>query len=267
MDVKNEIRIALLDNNLELLKKLKNRSDSYEKNYSKYFLFPILQYFWNPIIIDKKSLFINSCKLSNLDIIKYVYEWLENDISNHEFECGFRELCKNGDINSIIYLYSIRKQFLKSRLRVPSELAIQYGHLNIVRLFYTEDYNNHFISSYYLYLACDFNRLEIIKQLLEWNIDFIKCFDLDIGILHYSDMNKKYHILLNKQVYQYIKQLLDHKPSILISINNNNICIICHDENSNKNMVKTICNHIYHEECILEWCKRSRTCPYCRINI
>ena len=45
-------------------------------------------------------------------------------------------------------------------------------------------------------------------------------------------------------------------------------CSICLNlfgkEDSNENIVKTICNHFFHEKCLAEWVKRRGNCPVCR---
>ena len=45
-------------------------------------------------------------------------------------------------------------------------------------------------------------------------------------------------------------------------------CSICLNlfgkEDSNENIVKTICNHFFHEKCLAEWVKRMDNCPVCR---
>jgi len=47
---------------------------------------------------------------------------------------------------------------------------------------------------------------------------------------------------------------------------NNDICIIC-QEDDQKNLVKiNKCGHIFHNECLLEWLTRNNSCPICRIS-
>ena len=46
-------------------------------------------------------------------------------------------------------------------------------------------------------------------------------------------------------------------------VDNNWICVICL-ENTQDNIVKFTCNHIYHKECIKEWCYRDNHCPICK---
>lgn len=45
-----------------------------------------------------------------------------------------------------------------------------------------------------------------------------------------------------------------------------NECSICLEVNNNK-IIKTDCNHEFHEKCLFEWNKISMTCPICRGGI
>ena len=39
-------------------------------------------------------------------------------------------------------------------------------------------------------------------------------------------------------------------------------CVICYEPMA-KNVVMLPCLHAYHEDCIMEWFERKKTCPYC----
>jgi hypothetical protein len=42
-------------------------------------------------------------------------------------------------------------------------------------------------------------------------------------------------------------------------------CSVCLLElGDNEWMRKTVCNHIFHQECLDEWCKSNLNCPICR---
>ena len=41
-------------------------------------------------------------------------------------------------------------------------------------------------------------------------------------------------------------------------------CSICFDEIKGTDKKKINCNHVFHEECIDKWFKRSHQCPLCR---
>ena len=45
-----------------------------------------------------------------------------------------------------------------------------------------------------------------------------------------------------------------------------NECSICLEVNNNQ-IIKTDCNHEFHEKCFFEWMKNSATCPICRKQI
>jgi hypothetical protein len=43
------------------------------------------------------------------------------------------------------------------------------------------------------------------------------------------------------------------------------LCAICLSEAPGRNMIQlSPCHHIFHDECILEWCSASQRCPLCR---
>ena len=44
-------------------------------------------------------------------------------------------------------------------------------------------------------------------------------------------------------------------------------CPICLSHIDNKFLYTTECCHFYHEICLLQWCKLSKTCAICRQNI
>lgn len=67
------------------------------------------------------------------------------------------------------------------------------------------------------------------------------------------------------------KQIIHPVPQIeanntKIEIYSLNECSICLEINYNK-ITKTDCEHEFHEKCLLEWMKISKTCPICRKNL
>ncbi len=44
-----------------------------------------------------------------------------------------------------------------------------------------------------------------------------------------------------------------------------NLCTICYESNS-FDIINTKCNHIFHNKCLIKWCKISNTCPVCRVE-
>lgn len=47
----------------------------------------------------------------------------------------------------------------------------------------------------------------------------------------------------------------------------NSECIICLENLSHKRIGKTVCNHLYHYDCIIEWMGVQMTCPICRVQL
>ncbi len=44
-----------------------------------------------------------------------------------------------------------------------------------------------------------------------------------------------------------------------------NLCIICYQSKSG-DIIKTKCNHNFHNECLIKWCRISNICPVCRFE-
>jgi hypothetical protein len=53
------------------------------------------------------------------------------------------------------------------------------------------------------------------------------------------------------------------------SLENDLLCSICLDnlDSDNRNITETICNHIFHNECLNLWLNNNSTCPCCRTAI
>ena len=62
-----------------------------------------------------------------------------------------------------------------------------------------------------------------------------------------------------------IVTIVPNLPNVPIH-NSLNECSICLEVNNNK-IIKTDCNHEFHEKCLFEWIKISMTCPICRGGI
>ena len=43
-------------------------------------------------------------------------------------------------------------------------------------------------------------------------------------------------------------------------------CVICLSDININDKYKTICNHIFHSDCIMKWYERGHTCPLCRVS-
>jgi hypothetical protein len=45
-------------------------------------------------------------------------------------------------------------------------------------------------------------------------------------------------------------------------------CVICLEKYEKKDKITTLeCNHIFHNECIVGWTKKNKSCPLCRTNL
>lgn len=72
-----------------------------------------------------------------------------------------------------------------------------------------------------------------------------------------------------KRIRKRIKKLAKNiKPiSSTDIIDEHDICVICLDEYSIKKIGKLKCNHIFHNDCIIEWLQVKQNCPLCIVNV
>lgn len=71
-------------------------------------------------------------------------------------------------------------------------------------------------------------------------------------------IKKKCYECLNYDINDFISLVLPPKSD----------CCICYETyNKNEQVSKLECNHIFHTECIMNWCVEKNTCPLCRKDI
>eukprot|EP00057_Strongylocentrotus_purpuratus_P033196 XP_790543.3 PREDICTED: RNA polymerase II degradation factor 1 isoform X3 [Strongylocentrotus purpuratus] len=61
----------------------------------------------------------------------------------------------------------------------------------------------------------------------------------------------------------HIQGLNWHKELVDGEVEEEDPCVICHDEMSGDNTVEIECGHIFHIHCLHEWLKQQQTCPTC----
>lgn len=68
--------------------------------------------------------------------------------------------------------------------------------------------------------------------------------------------------IIKKASPEFIKTLCPPRE-----VPNESVCSVCQDdicENDRENLLELPCGHIYDKDCILEWFKKSSSCPFCR---
>ena len=81
-----------------------------------------------------------------------------------------------------------------------------------------------------------------------------------------------YYEEISFSVFQ--KKIIEDERIPIINQTNNNVidseCIICY-EKMKYNIIKTPCNHYFHEECLFKWLEintvNNKNCPVCRVNL
>jgi hypothetical protein len=65
-----------------------------------------------------------------------------------------------------------------------------------------------------------------------------------------------------------ISHMDKYMPKFKLSADNSvteEVCSVCLlDLNESEWLRKTVCGHIFHQECLDEWCKSNLNCPICR---
>jgi len=79
-----------------------------------------------------------------------------------------------------------------------------------------------------------------------------------IRIYNYVYLCNTPYVLYNKLT------LLEHNNNVNI---NNNICVVCLENVTKKDFIKTNCKHYYHLECLYKWFIHNNNCPICRSSI
>ncbi len=69
-----------------------------------------------------------------------------------------------------------------------------------------------------------------------------------------------------KQYVKSIKSVKEYsKLEVVVDYRGEEECCICYEGLKSENVVVRLsCDHMYHKECIEEWFKEKRICPYCR---
>lgn len=106
---------------------------------------------------------------------------------------------------------------------------------------------------------------ELINDFPKLIQDFKLCYNCDsiwnfqTDIRHIED-SKKYDY--DKCDTCKIKEHIESKSLMIYGK-----CVICLDNVYKTNHIKTLCNHLFHNECLDNWKKNNRKCPLCRTII
>jgi hypothetical protein len=101
----------------------------------------------------------------------------------------------------------------------------------------------------------EYNNLYTISILLIQISTILFLFMLVLSILYF------FCVVLKNQPKRSIHPTDANVTNVIVHILNE--CSICLEINNNK-IIKTDCNHEFHEKCLFEWIKISMTCPICR---
>jgi hypothetical protein len=202
-------------------------------------------------------------------------------------------LITNIIIVEILFLEKIIFQFVSLQKNLPCEIISQSKKYKML-----ENCKKFFNILYFLSLSMliihdfDFddnnNFKSIFRKVCIFGISLvIICYNIYQDKLE-KQIEEKYINGDNEIVNKYIEcfeNLLKHtnlglniKGSLMLYINyldtygnnqnQNNECVICMENFENHhNIFKTVCNHIYHKDCIMKWIFQNINCPICRKKI
>ena len=176
-----------------------------------------------------------------------------------------------------------RQETIRIRLFFLTLLLLSFNHFSIL---------NDFIHISYLTYGSlfIFSLIEIYNSKIDFQLQVCSIYIFIISsIIRYLYLNmKKYplnHRLIQRfqfiiclifllfllclfcqELYIYIN--LPRKPRFkeVKEINSKDkfVCCICLETNHIQKVIKTSCNHLYHNECINKWLLKDNSCPLCR---
>lgn len=156
----------------------------------------------------------------------------------------------NNNINSLNSVNSIREYYSMNKENLSNSKFIFFIIENICK-----------ISFLFHSMHIEYNNLYTLSILILNITTILFCIMIMISILY------------SIRVMCSIKPTEKIHPVQEVEVNNTKIeiyslneCSICLEINYNK-ITKTDCEHEFHEKCLLEWMKISKTCPICRKNL
>lgn len=73
--------------------------------------------------------------------------------------------------------------------------------------------------------------------------------------------------ILARPAEEVAEGVLAGSVAVAVAVEEGLVCGVCQEEMGGKVREVVGCGHKFHEECILEWLKRKRTCPLCRFQL
>jgi ankyrin repeat protein len=227
---------------------------------------------------DFNNTFITSCHCGQIKIAQWMLPILIANNSNSTVTDTIKEACCNACGGGHLH---IAKWFL---LNYPNinisngtfNIACYFGHLPVIEWILQKFPNIH-ITEEAFSLACENDKIIVAKWLLQNKPDIpilddhfkYACRSGQIEMAQWlQSLNPDKYVILNYDnvtmeiTYKINKALVKH-PKILY-FNHLDNCFIC-DETVCQ--VKTHCNHMYCEKCLITWLSRNPLCPYCRSNL
>ncbi|CAG7896387.1 unnamed protein product, partial [Brassica rapa] len=115
---------------------------------------------------------------------------------------------------------------------------------------------------------------DLVMKIIEQSSEFVACTilkldnptDTDLNIIvKISDHNLDAFRIIDLDVYTIELRANRREP---IPSEKDDLCPICCKEFDTEGDINSLnCEHSYHHHCILDWVKKSLTCPYCRAKL
>lgn len=115
---------------------------------------------------------------------------------------------------------------------------------------------------------------DLVMKIIEQSSEFVACTilkldnptDTDLNIIvKISDHNLDAFRIIDLDVYTIELRANRREP---IPSEKDDLCPICCKEFGTEGDINSLnCEHSYHHHCILDWVKKSLTCPYCRAKL
>ena len=106
-----------------------------------------------------------------------------------------------------------------------------------------------------------------INNAINSNVDVSSFLNIVNALSEHFNSNNNYEFNLELQNIVGIEsKSLRNKENAYVSSKSDDNCVICFEKMTEKNVIKTKCNHYYCNECIDKWFEKNSTCPICQFD-
>lgn len=222
-------------------------------------------FFFNNLNVSLKE--IDNLRPNDIESIKLKKVLINNETFSYYHLCKKYILFVNENKLNLIISFDVKKTlskynyFLKIYF-IESNKIDKCNQTNCIDLLCDNNHHYNLNKSKLIHVIKKTIVTELINVFPHYIQDIKKCYECD-NIWNFEsefrliDSEKKYDI--DKCDNCKMKQHIESKT--LKSIGK---CVICLNDIYKKNLTKTLCNHLFHKDCLDIWSKSNNKCPLCR---